>query len=186
LLWVFNLLLLESAVIVKSMVSSNLVILATQLWGTVVTVTAFSGGSGSIRPAFRGERFAPVSPVHPHHRHTFYENNMMVMRSPTRRSVLLSAGMFGGIFGGDNKASSAPLGGGSYKSKGPSNELVKIVDGMGHKRLGGSDIIVSDLGLGTQRWLVPFIETKSLFCFDTCPLLFLLCVTCSFAFKVFR
>eukprot|EP00978_Attheya_sp_CCMP212_P012971 scaffold32351_cov60-Attheya_sp.AAC.9 len=135
--------------------SSNLVILALQLWGTVVTVTAFSGGSGSIRPAFRGERFAPVSPVHPHHRHTSalkYESNMMVMRSPTRRSVLLSAGMFGGIFGGDNKASSAPLGGGSYTSKGPSNELVKIVDGMGHKRLGGSDIIVSDLGLGTQRW----------------------------------
>jgi hypothetical protein len=139
------------------MVSSNLAVLAIQLWGTVVTVTAFSGRSGSIRPGFRGERFAPVLspalPVHPHHRHNLKdENNMMVMRSPTRRSVLLSAGMFGGIFGGDNKASSAPLGGGSYTSKGPSNELVKIVDGMGHKRLGGSDIIVSDLGLGTQRW----------------------------------
>eukprot|EP00591_Stephanopyxis_turris_P007596 CAMPEP_0195513780 /NCGR_PEP_ID=MMETSP0794_2-20130614/5353_1 /TAXON_ID=515487 /ORGANISM="Stephanopyxis turris, Strain CCMP 815" /LENGTH=510 /DNA_ID=CAMNT_0040641879 /DNA_START=140 /DNA_END=1672 /DNA_ORIENTATION=- len=72
-----------------------------------------------------------------------------------RRSVLLgaSSGMFGGIFrggNGNNAASSAPLS--SYKSSGPTNEVLTSVRGMKRKRLGGSDVIVSELGLGTQRW----------------------------------
>ena len=37
-------------------------------------------------------------------------------------------------------------------SLGATNEVVKTVNGMRHKRLGGSDIIVSEMGLGTQRW----------------------------------
>ena len=32
------------------------------------------------------------------------------------------------------------------------NEVVRVVDGVRQKRLGGSGIIVSEMGLGTQRW----------------------------------
>ena len=75
----------------------------------------------------------------------------------SRRSVLCSAGMFGGFFGSEgsnnsNRASAAS-GPGTYKSKGPTNEVVKVVNGMKRRRLGGSDILVSELGLGTQRWV---------------------------------
>ena len=38
-----------------------------------------------------------------------------------------------------------------YKAVGPTNEVIKVVNGMKRQRLGGSDIIVSELGLGTQR-----------------------------------
>ena len=37
-------------------------------------------------------------------------------------------------------------------SKGPTNEVVRTVNGIRHKRLGAGDIIVSEVGLGTQRW----------------------------------
>lgn len=79
--------------------------------------------------------------------------------SQRRRSVVLSAagaggGMFGGIFGGgDNGSASANTGGGgtgSFQSKGPTNEVIKVVKGVKQRRLGGSDIVVSELGLGTQ------------------------------------
>jgi aryl-alcohol dehydrogenase-like predicted oxidoreductase len=32
-------------------------------------------------------------------------------------------------------------------------EIVRVVNGIKHRRLGGSDIVVSELGLGTQRWV---------------------------------
>lgn len=32
------------------------------------------------------------------------------------------------------------------------NAVVRVVDGIKHKRLGSSDIVVSELALGTQRW----------------------------------
>lgn len=70
--------------------------------------------------------------------------------SQTRRTVL-SAGLFGGVFGGGS--SSPPPAYGKVASKGPTNEVVKVVNGIKHKRLGGSDIIVSEIGLGTQRWV---------------------------------
>jgi len=35
---------------------------------------------------------------------------------------------------------------------GPTNQVVKTVEGIRQKRLGGGDIIVSEIGLGTQRW----------------------------------
>lgn len=83
---------------------------------------------------------------------------------PNRRSVLFAGGggMFGGMFSGVGVPSaSATSGEGSYKSKGPTNEVVKTVTGsamkrgggMKRRRLGGSDILVSELGLGTQRWV---------------------------------
>jgi hypothetical protein len=35
----------------------------------------------------------------------------------------------------------------------PTNEVVDVIEGIRHKRLGGrSDIVVSELALGTQRW----------------------------------
>ena len=37
-------------------------------------------------------------------------------------------------------------------SAGPTNEVVGEIDGIRQKRLGGSGIIVSEVGLGTQRW----------------------------------
>ena len=69
-------------------------------------------------------------------------------------------GFFSGLFGdnnGDNNddakrgnvANAADVG---VASKGPTNEVVKSVNGMRQRRLGGSDIVVSELGLGTQRW----------------------------------
>ena len=30
---------------------------------------------------------------------------------------------------------------------------IKVVDGIRHRRLGGGDIVVSEVGLGTQRWV---------------------------------
>ena len=34
----------------------------------------------------------------------------------------------------------------------PTNQVIKVIDGITHRRLGSSDIVVSELGLGTQRW----------------------------------
>jgi aryl-alcohol dehydrogenase-like predicted oxidoreductase len=79
--------------------------------------------------------------------------------SGQRRSLVLGAGgMFGGMFGGsssgdNNNSASAATGNGSYKSSGSTNEVVKVVNGMKRRRLGGSDVLVSELGLGTQRWV---------------------------------
>ena len=72
-----------------------------------------------------------------------------------RRNLILSAGggMFGGIFSfGDNGNASAAEFKQQKKPSGPTNEVVKVVNGIKHRRLGGSDILVSELGLGTQRW----------------------------------
>ena len=74
--------------------------------------------------------------------------------------IMMAGGLLGGIFGGDgigssisssvaNAATSKNINGG----KGPTNEIIKKVNGMNQRRLGGSDIIVSELGLGTQRWV---------------------------------
>ena len=38
------------------------------------------------------------------------------------------------------------------KPAGFTNEVVRTVEGIRHKRLGGTDIVVSEMGLGTQRW----------------------------------
>ena len=68
----------------------------------------------------------------------------------------MAGGFFSGLFGDDSNSS-----GGNYVANaagtinagnGPTNEAVKSVNGMKLRRLGGSDILVSELGLGTQRW----------------------------------
>ena len=42
--------------------------------------------------------------------------------------------------------------GGAAGAAGNTNEVVKTVAGIRHRRLGSGDIIVSELGMGTQRW----------------------------------
>lgn len=75
-----------------------------------------------------------------------------------RRSIILasSGGIFGGLFNPDNGSANAASNGsakqGTYQSKGPTNEIIKVKNGIKHRRLGGSDIAVSEIGLGTQRW----------------------------------
>lgn len=91
-------------------------------------------------------------------------STVVVPTSPRRRrSVSMMAGGFlSGLFGdGDggndaNAAYSADAAGSARVvngGKGPTNEVVKTVNGMRQRRLGGSDIVVSELGLGTQRWV---------------------------------
>jgi hypothetical protein len=73
--------------------------------------------------------------------------------STNRRSVLLASSLFGGFFGGNQNPASAAVKPTAPGSKGPTNEVVKVSSkGMKLRRLGGSDILVSELGLGTQRW----------------------------------
>jgi aryl-alcohol dehydrogenase-like predicted oxidoreductase len=74
--------------------------------------------------------------------------------SNVRRSLVLGAGggIFSGFFQSDNANASSGKGSG-YKSRGPTNEVIRVVNGIKHRRLGGSDIVVSELGLGTQRWV---------------------------------
>jgi aryl-alcohol dehydrogenase-like predicted oxidoreductase len=69
-----------------------------------------------------------------------------MVTSSSRRTVLASS-LFGGFFGGRPD----PTYGAS--SKGKTNDIIRTVNGMKQRRLGGSDIVVSELGLGTQRWV---------------------------------
>lgn len=54
-----------------------------------------------------------------------------------RRRTILASSFFGGMFN-INKANA---------------NIIKTVNGMRYKKLGSSDILVSELGLGTQRWV---------------------------------
>jgi len=84
--------------------------------------------------------------------------------SHVRRTVL-SAGLFGGVFG--SGGSTPPPAYGKVTSKGPTNEVVKVVNGIKQRRLGGSDIIVSEIGLGTQRWVsTDFNAPNEEMCFE--------------------
>ncbi|KAL9187566.1 hypothetical protein ACHAXT_001669 [Thalassiosira profunda] len=86
-------------------------------------------------------------------------SNSLPIPSPRRRQSvsMMAGGFFSGLFGDDgprpNIANAAEGGRVINSGKGPTNEVVTSVKGMRHRRLGGSDIIVSELGLGTQRWV---------------------------------
>ena len=77
--------------------------------------------------------------------------------APVGGGAASGVGLIGSIFGGGDgnknprNANAAPNK--APRSKGPTNEVVKVVNGMKHRRLGGSDILVSELGLGAQRWV---------------------------------
>ena len=114
----------------------------------------------------------PIYPLmHGGQRYTNEDDPLMKFRvkSGSRRSVL-RAGLFGGFLGGGGSKAAAAgaergVGGGGnvlYKSRGPTNEVVKVVQGMKRRRLGGSDIAVSELGLGTQRWCVVVLRRLAL------------------------
>jgi hypothetical protein len=57
------------------------------------------------------------------------------------------------FFNSENANASNPDSAGKFKSKGSTNEIVKVVNGIKHRRLGGSGVVVSEIGLGTQRWV---------------------------------
>ena len=62
-----------------------------------------------------------------------------------------AAGLLGGSVerfsgGGAANAATAPV------AVGETNSVVRVVDGIRQKRLGSTDIVVSEMGLGTQRW----------------------------------
>jgi len=89
-------------------------------------------------------------------------NDVSIPSSPRRRASvsMMAGGFLSGLFGDDDSSSNAAYAAnadGVAKNvnggKGPTNEVVKSVNGMRQRRLGGSDIVVSELGLGTQRWI---------------------------------
>jgi aryl-alcohol dehydrogenase-like predicted oxidoreductase len=92
--------------------------------------------------------------------------------------LLASAGggWFGGLFGGGGDGlapvpppafAAAGTKQGQAKSFGATNEVVRVVKGMKHRRLGNSDIVVSELGLGTQRWVsADFNAPNEATCFE--------------------
>lgn len=77
--------------------------------------------------------------------------------SPRRRQSFTAMGAAGGasgflsnLFGdggGDGNAANAATTGNVNGNKGPTNEVIKSVNGMRQRRLGGSDIVVSEMGL---------------------------------------
>jgi aryl-alcohol dehydrogenase-like predicted oxidoreductase len=84
------------------------------------------------------------------------QTNNNNFKNRRRQLLQVSGGMFGLPFlGGNDEAKAATTASAkkSNGSKGPTNEVVKVVNGMKRRRLGGSDIFVSELGLGTQRWV---------------------------------
>ena len=80
--------------------------------------------------------------------------------SPGRRrsSIMMAGGFLSNLFGDNGNSNgvinpaNAAEGVSINSGKGATNEVIKTVNGMKQRRLGGSDIIVSELGLGTQRW----------------------------------
>lgn len=74
----------------------------------------------------------------------------VALRTTGAAAVSMPGGFFSNIFGSPAVAAPPPL---KPKGKGgATNEIVGVVDGILQKRLGGGDIIVSEMGLGTQRW----------------------------------
>jgi aryl-alcohol dehydrogenase-like predicted oxidoreductase len=65
-----------------------------------------------------------------------------------RRSILAASSFLGGLFGGGAKKNIAVA-----KNTSNTNNIIKTENGMRYKRLGKSEVIVSELGLGTQRWV---------------------------------
>ena len=69
-----------------------------------------------------------------------------------RRSLIMlmasggsSGGLFSNFFGSKDNAANASIGGSINSGKGTTNEVIKTVNGMRQRRLGGSDICVSEV-----------------------------------------
>lgn len=68
-----------------------------------------------------------------------------------RVNALGAAAFLSGLFSNDNNRAEASVNGINNSKKKPTNEIVNMIDGIKQKRLGGGDIVVSEIGLGTQR-----------------------------------
>lgn len=69
-----------------------------------------------------------------------------------RRSLIMlmasggsSGGLFSNFFGSKDNSANASIGGSINARKGTTNEVIKTVSGMRQRRLGGSDIYVSEV-----------------------------------------
>jgi aryl-alcohol dehydrogenase-like predicted oxidoreductase len=81
-----------------------------------------------------------------------------------RAHYLSATGFLGGLFASDNSKKNTVAAQGEAQ---PTNAVIKVVDGIRQKRLGGGDINVSELGLGTQRWVSDdFNAPDEKLCFD--------------------
>lgn len=103
------------------------------------------------QPTFLRAFPSPPSSVPPHSR----VRPRCYAQTP-RRQVLLASSLLGGFFSNNNKPGNAavnPPSSSSRSNHGPTNQVVRVVNGMKQRRLGNSDILVSALGLGTQRWV---------------------------------
>jgi hypothetical protein len=75
------------------------------------------------------------------------------LRSPdtSRRDAIRKTaglgGVLGGMFGNGNVPNARAA---AAVSRRPTNEVIETVDGIRRKRLGGSDLLVSEVALGTQ------------------------------------
>lgn len=56
-----------------------------------------------------------------------------------------SGGLFSNFFGSKDNSANASIGGSINARKGTTNEVIKTVSGMRQRRLGGSDIYVSEV-----------------------------------------
>jgi len=98
---------------------------------------------------------------HPPRRPSSRQRRKLIGSIGTATATAVGSGntIFSGLpfWGNNKKANAAELGGTTASitkgGGGPTNEVVKVVNGMKHRRLGNSDIVVSELGLGTQRWM---------------------------------
>uniref|UniRef100_A0A0G4HRV9 NADP-dependent oxidoreductase domain-containing protein n=1 Tax=Chromera velia CCMP2878 TaxID=1169474 RepID=A0A0G4HRV9_9ALVE len=96
----------------------------------------------------RDDKFRPSPPVQ-----STSKSGMIPSR---RRSYARKALQIGGSmvplwlnFGGMAEA----LAGKGQEGPGATNRVVRTVNGIRHRALGGGDIVVSEMGLGTQRWV---------------------------------
>ena len=127
---------------------------------TTTTAAAFNHHHAPKMPCFPRVTMAVGDNNNSHGNARIDETSSSSRRRRSLAAMLASGGggvggFFSGLFGDNddakrgNVASAADVG---VASKGPTNEVVKSVNGMRQRRLGGSDIVVSELGLGTQRW----------------------------------
>ena len=147
---------------------------ASRLVAAVITTTCIISYATAFQSPASQLRVPTAAAPHTYRARSTSLANVSDGEGPSRRTVL-GAGLFGGIFGnGSSGAANAAVPptppaapGSSFKPKGPTNEVVKVVNGMKRRRLGGSDIVVSELGLGTQRWVsVDHNAPDEKLCFD--------------------
>ena len=89
-----------------------------------------------------------------HQRPTMAQNDGKIRSINARPANLqrsaLMAGFLGGLFSKDGGANAND----NTSGISPTNQVVSVVNGIRQKRLGGTgDIVVSELALGTQRWV---------------------------------